>query len=141
MNKKQVENFFIGHEKTPAPLTEQLIKDGYRQKSGGYISYAKRNDIQSPTQYWHLITSWCARSSDETPFTRRIQCGELIFWMAEVSGAVDSATLKRLADEITANYLHNRRAGNRLIQSVCFDAIVRKVESADSGKSAAISKS
>lgn len=98
------------------------------QKSGGYIKYAKCCGVKNPTQYWHLISSWSERSRENEPFNKRIQCGELIFWMAEVSQAVDTDTLKMLKNTIVCDYLYIRRKGNRRIQEVCFDNIVKVVE-------------
>lgn len=98
------------------------------QKSGGYISYAKKVGNENPTQKWHLIESWSKRSKEDAPFNKTIQCGELIFWMAEVSNAVDKNELINLKNDILENYINDRSGGNRKIQSVCFDEIVKKVE-------------
>lgn len=127
MDKQQVQSFFVD-KNGPCPITDRLIAAGYRQKSGGYIKYARQCGIARPTQYWHLISSWCARTGDNARFTRRIQCGELIFWMAEVSKAVDYRELNQLADLITSEFLSNRRDGNRKIQEICFEKIVEVVE-------------
>ncbi len=51
--------------------------------------------------------------------------------MAEVSQAVDADTLAELKNTIVNDYLYNRRRGNRKIQEVCFDNIVRIVEQYD----------
>ena len=37
----EVKAFFQDKEQTPCPLTEQLVKAGYQQISGGYINSAK----------------------------------------------------------------------------------------------------
>ena len=128
MNNKQVRNFYIDKANIPCPLTEQLISAGYVQKSGGYIDYAKKCGIDAPTQYWHLIESWSNRQSEDVNFTKQIQCGELIFWMAEVSKAVPYDELVKLKDLILNEYLHQRGEGNRKIQEICFDSIVELVE-------------
>ena len=91
---------------------------------------AKRYGIKVPSQYWHLIYSWSAQSDDEAPFTKAIQCGELIFWMAESSGAVSKDKLNSLCDQILAGDVKNRRYWNRVIQRVCFDKIVETVTAA-----------
>lgn len=127
MVKEQVEQFFKNKD-FETPITDRLILAGYKQKQGGYIKYAKQCGIKHPSQYWHLIHSWCRRSKEQAKFNKRIQCGELIFWMAEVSNAVEPNILNQLADDIINNYLKNRREGNRYIQSICFDNIVRIVE-------------
>lgn len=127
MNKQQVEAFFKDKD-VPCPLTDRLITAGYRQKGGGYIAYAQQCGIDNPTQYWHLMTSWCARRPNDAPFGKQIQCGELLFWMAEVSGAVSREELTKLYEVIVRDYLNDRRSGNRKIQEVCFDRIAQLVE-------------
>lgn len=127
MSNKQVRDFFIGKEKTPCPKTDKLIAGGYRQKSGGYIAYAKEQHVADPSQYWHLISSWSDRRPDDAPFNKRIQCGELLFWMAEVSVAVSTKELTELCGRILKGYVNNRREGNRIIKDACFDAITDKV--------------
>lgn len=129
MNKKDIINFFECEEIENArcPLTNELVAGGYRQKSGGYIETAKKEGIENPTQYWHLIKCWAKKSKEDEKFNRRIQCGELIFWMAEVSEAVEKKKLEELKAEILGKYLNNRREGNRTIQEACFDQIVNKV--------------
>ena len=128
MNNRQVRKFYEGKDNIPCPLTEELVDAGSKQKSGGYIQYAKECNVNNPTQYWHLIESWCKRSPENAPFTRRIQCGELIFWMAEVSQAVEYEELVGLKDLIINKYLHRRAEGNRKIREVCFEKIVNLVE-------------
>lgn len=128
MNNKQVRNFFKTKENVPSPLTEQLMDAGFKQKKGGYIRYAKECNIDDPTQYWHLIESWSKRSPEDANFTKTIQCGELIFWMAEVSKAVEYDELKKLKELIVSEYLDKRSEGNRMIQKVCFERIVNLVE-------------
>lgn len=131
MNNKQVRKYFIDKDNVACPLTEELIRNGYVQKAKGYIQYARSCGVKDPTQYWHLIYSWSDRSQKDAPFNKRIQCGELIFWMAEVSQAVDTDTLEDLKTTIVNDYLFNRRKGNRKIKEVCFDNIVRLVERYD----------
>ena len=123
----QVRQFFIDKEDADHSITDRLIQGGYVQRDGGYISYAKDEKIKDPSQYWHLIYSWCDRSGDEASFNKRIQCGELIFWMAESSGAVSKDKLNELCDQILAGDVTDRRYWNREIQRVCFDKIVEKV--------------
>lgn len=129
MNKKDIINFFECEEikNAPCPLTNELVTGGYRQKSGGYIETAKKEGIENPTQYWHLIECWAKTSKEDEEFNRRIQCGELIFWMAEVSEAVETEKLEELKKDILGKYLNNRIKGNRTIQEACFDQIVNKV--------------
>ena len=132
----EVKAFFQDKEHKPCPLTEQLVKAGYQQVSGGYIDTAKWRGVKvnykenSPSQFWHLMT-YCDRRRADMPFTKSIVCGELIFWMAEVSGAVDPVDLKRLASQIIESAdlsrgsrpVYDRKKWNREIQKVCFDKI------------------
>ena len=128
MNNRRVRNFYEGKNNIPCPLTDQLVSAGFKQKSGGYIKYAKECNIENPTQYWHLIESWSKRSPEDATFTKRIQCGELIFWMAEVSQAVEHDELVKLKNLIINEYLDKRTEANRKIQEVCFERIVSLVE-------------
>lgn len=130
MNNLQVRRFYQNLEHIPCPLTERLISGGFRQKSGGYIEYARACGIGHPSQYWHLISSWSGRSAPDAPFTRQMQCGELIFWMAEVSCAVPEAELSALADSVLRGDTGRRGAANRRIQAVCFDRTAAVVQSA-----------
>ena len=130
MVNRQVRQFYIDKENAEHSITDRLISGGYVQPAGGYILNAKRYGIKVPSQYWHLIYSWSAQSDDEAPFTKAIQCGELIFWMAESSGAVSKDKLNSLCDQILAGDVKNRRYWNRVIQRVCFDKIVETVTAA-----------
>lgn len=132
----EVKVFFQDKEHAPCPLTEQLVKAGYQQVSGGYIDSAKWRGVRvnykenSPSQYWHLMT-YCDRRRADMPFTKSVVCGELIFWMAEVSDAVDPVDLKRLASQIIESAdlskgprpVYDRKKWNLEIQRVCFDKI------------------
>ena len=111
-------------------FTDTLWCLPYKQLAGGYISNAKRAGVKDPSQYWHLIYSWSAQSRDEAPFNKSIKCGELIFWMAESSGAVSKDRLNGLCDQILAGDVRDRRYWNDVIQSVCFDSIVETVTKA-----------
>ena len=147
MNTKQVRDYYETKKDFPCPLTEKLIKSGYQQLGDGYIARAKKNGLKidyreaEPNQWWHLIESYCDNTGDEVPFTKTIQCGELIFWMAEVANCVDKSKLEELVDAIIANgapknvrdetrpnVTYDRRKWNREIQNLCFENIVKVVE-------------
>ena len=140
MNIRQVEKFFKDKKDTPCPLTERLIKAGYQQTGGGYIDLAKKRGLTvdytkaKPTQYWHLIEEYCPSADKNKSFNKSIVCGELIFWMAEVSKAVPDDKLKELLGRIIADGggatppKYNRIKWNKEIQNLCFDAIVNVVE-------------
>jgi len=146
MNVKQVFDFYIKKKDYPCPITERLIKAGYQQEDG-YIRYAKEKGIEvcyknaMPTQWWHLIESYCKRTDYKNTFTKNITCGELIFWMAEVADCCEKDDLENLANHILASGIkvkrrnknkppvqYNRSKWNKEIQKVCFDNIVEKVE-------------
>ncbi len=141
MNIRQVEEFFNDKKNTPCPLTERLIKAGYQQTGGGYIALAKKRGLTvdytkaEPTQYWHLMEEYIPTVPEEKVFSKSIVCGELIFWMAEVSEAVPKNRLEELADRIIADRddsttppKYDRIKWNKEIQNVCFDEIVRIIE-------------
>ena len=141
MTIEQVINYFKGKEDTPCPMTERLVGAGYQQKDGGYIKRAKKEGMvvdytkNSPSQYWHLMTFAYSRPPQEK-FTRTIQCGELIFWMAEVSASVPTDALAIMVDTIAKNVIgydgvrpiYDRRIWNKEIQRLCFDAVKTTVE-------------
>ncbi len=135
MKIAQVNKYFIDKENVPCPLTERLVRAGYRQMSGGYINKAKALGIENPSQYWHL-TSYCNSVNKDKTFGKNVECGELIFWMAEVSGAVPEGELRELLERIIASKDdivpgYDRRKWNREIQRICFDRIVAEVEGND----------
>ncbi len=151
MTVGQVMQAYKDKKHSPCPITEKLIKAGYQQMRGGYIKTAKKNnevvDYKQalPTQYWHLFESYfkANKITENTLFTKRIVCGELIFWMAEVLDCVDKKELETLCDEIISNpipnktckrapnkdrHFYSRRKWNKAIQDLCFDKIVATVE-------------
>ena len=137
MTIQQVREFFLDKKLMPCPLTEELVFAGYQQVSGGYIDRAKKSGIKvnykdnAPSQYWHLM-SYCYSRDRSKPFNKRIVCGELIFWMAEASRAVDFVTLRQLANRIIGSAdntkgcrpTYDSKIWNREIHRVCFDMIV-----------------
>jgi metal-sulfur cluster biosynthetic enzyme len=134
MTIQQVKEFFIDKEHTPCPLTEKLVKAGYLQVSGGYIDRAKKEGVlvdykkNSPSQFWHLMT-YCDSRDGKKTFSKSIVCGELIFWMAEVSGAVDEFMLETLAARIIYSAdlskckttAFDRKYWNNQIRQTCFN--------------------
>ena len=135
MNIGQITKAYQYHKNTPCPLTDKLVKAGYQQISGGYIARAKAHGITVdytqalPSQWWHLM-SYCELRSSSHPFTRSVVCGEMIFWMAEVSNAVSKELLAELVDriiadrqEIAGKWKYDRVKWNREIQNVCFSGI------------------
>ena len=145
MNIHQVKEFFKDKKNTPCPLTERLIKAGYQQTGGGYIELAKKHGLTvdytkaEPTQYWHLMEEYIPSVPEDKTFSKSIVCGELIFWMAEVSEAVSVRELKELLDRIitdadagTTPPKHNRIKWNKEIQELCFDKITEAIENLNS---------
>ena len=149
MNTKQVRSYYENKNDFPCPLTEKLIKAGYQQTTGGYITRAKENGLKidyreaEPNQCWHLIASYCENTEPDVKFTRRIRCGELIFWMAEVANCVDKSIMEELVKAIIAsgksikvrsktkpNVKFDRVNWNREILNLCFDNITKTVEDA-----------
>ena len=150
MNVEQIRAFFEKKKDIPCPLTKELITSGYQQRKGGYIKYAKEYSKENPNerievdyskaqpnQWWHLIRSWCDRSDSKLNFTRRIRCGELYFWMAEVSGVFTTAELIGLKERALSIAKSNTNDGimplrtaksNPIIRDYCFDRIREAVE-------------
>lgn len=127
MTYKAVFEYFKDKRDTPCPLTEELISRGFQQPCSekGYRIVARVSDIVNPTQWWHLMQYCLAKYElhKEDESYRYTPCGELIFWMAEVSGVVDSLELKGLMDELTQPTVVPRKDGNAEIKAVCWDKI------------------
>lgn len=135
-----IKAYFEALGNKPCPITEKLIKAGYQQRYGGYIDRAKSEGVEVdyrknlPSQYWHLM-KYCDSREPEQVFSKQIVCGELIFWMAELSGANPKSELKELADRIIKEPIsfvgkrpiYDRIKWNREIQLVCFDKIMNKI--------------
>ena len=92
-----------------------------------------------PTQWWHLIECYCAQSDPHKPFPYSVKCGELYFWMAEVSGAFSQEELLKLKDQAMSACDRVTRKnpdlpslktakGNLIIRDYCFDRICEVVE-------------
>lgn len=91
MTVEQVRKFYEDKKDAKCTLTKELITSGYRQRSGGYIktyknAYGEYPDYRKgePSQWWHLIRSYCDSKEPNDKFHHSIRCGELLFWMAEV---------------------------------------------------------
>ena len=148
MNTAQVRSYYEKRENDDCPLTKKLIKAGYQQsKYEGYMNFAKKQGVEvdyrrgEPNQWWHLIKSYCDRSKPETTFSKSIKCGELIFWMAEVSKCADSCKMEKLVDEIIASgttktvriktiptAMYDREKWNETIYDLCYESINQVVE-------------
>ena len=92
-----------------------------------------------PTQWWHLIECYCAQSDPLKPFPYSVKCGELYFWMAEVSGAFSQEELLKLKDQAMSACDRVTRKnsslpplrtgkGNLIIRKHCFNKICEVVE-------------
>ena len=149
MNIKQVREYFENKRNVACPFTERLIQAGYQQTSGGYIKKAHLENQEvdyrkaEPNQWWHLIRSYCDNVVDDKKFTKQIQCGELLFWMAEVSGCASKKELEEMLERIQKsgkpfhskhpnkpNVRYDRKYWNKEIQNQWFDKIVKIVEAA-----------
>ena len=132
----KIKQFFLLKESHPSPLTEKLVKAGYQQVSGGYIDRLRKEGLpvdyrrNTPSQYWHLM-SYCKEQDSFKTFPKSVVCGELLFWMVEVSDSVSKTELELLLEEITSNVLYtkknrpyyDRKKWNNAIHKLCFDSI------------------
>lgn len=143
MHLPEVASYFGDKENADCPLTNELIQSGYKQERSGYVKYFRDKgwaDEKIYHQYNHLIYSWVEQSkSDGKPnatFGKTIVCGELLFWMAEVSHAVDEQELRELKNRVLAEF-HAKKATrkelNKEIQRVCFARTVYTVLSDTKG--------
>lgn len=146
MNIKQILEFYYDKKDTPCPETEDLIRSGYQQERGGYIAKAKELGVEvdykkaMPTQWWHLIELYCANEKPDKIFPYSIKCGELYFWMAEVSGVLtrdELIELKKQAIGACKTLKRRNRSlpplctskGNLIIRKRCYNEIKKFIES------------
>lgn len=142
-----VKKYFKKKKDEPCPITEKLVKGGYQQAKGtGYMKVAEERGEEInykkalPSQYWHLIESYCIPKINKDPnaYWGRVTCGELLVWMAEVSNSVDKKQLESLVDEILESkkppkkssktpFEFNRRKWNREIEKMCVKKIKEEV--------------
>ncbi len=120
-------NYFEPLMEAPCPKTDALIMGGFQQASGGYIKYARRcgmvvdYKLALPKQGWHFIRSYLDRTEPEKARIKSVVCGELIYWLAEVSNALTDEELDDLAIEVRSL---ERKKANSLIKERCFSRIV-----------------
>jgi len=130
MTYEQVIEFFCDKGDTPCEITDFLIQNGFQQKKDtGYLHIAKVSEIDNPSQWWHIM-SYCLlkiKKHKENDNYRFTPCGELLFWMAEVSEAVTKCELKKLAKEIINNKDISRDKANKKIKALCWKKIKDKV--------------
>ncbi len=131
MTFAQVKKHFEDKSDVECNVTDELVTGGYRQKKGGYIKIARERGVINPSQWWHLM-NYCQmkeENHEENKSYRYTPCGELVFWMAEVSGAVTESELKTLKDRILCSEeVGNRRKWNKEIKGLCWEEICRKIE-------------
>ena len=131
MTYAQVRKFFENKRDEECNITNELIAKGYRQKNGGYIKIAQDSGLENPSQWWHLM-SYCLSKEElhvENSNYRYTPCGELLFWMAEVSGAVEKCELEYLKRQIlSSDDIGNRAKWNAEIKTLCWERLCKKVE-------------
>lgn len=131
MTYAQVISFFQDKRDAPCEVTDKLINSGFQQEKGtGYLKIAEVSEIEKPTQWWHLI-NFCLGKYEkhkENDTYRYTPCGELLFWMAEVSKAVNKCELEKLANEIINDKAMSRRLANKKITELCWEKINETVE-------------
>lgn len=133
MTYAQVRKFFENKRDVECNITKELIENGYRQKVGGYIKIAQDSGLNNPSQWWHLM-NYCLSKEElhiENSNYRYTPCGELLFWMAEVSGVVEKTELEHLKRQIlSSGEIGNRTKWNAEIKKLCWERLCKKVEEA-----------
>ena len=134
---QNVYDFFKNKNSTKAPLTIELMQNNFIQEKGD--GYRIDQPEKIPSQYTHLM-NYCKRKlqEDAVYFDRRVKCGELIFWIAEVSEAFSKDELLDLQQDILKKYkketysngkiVYDRKGANRLIRDTCYDRIKEVIE-------------
>jgi len=131
MTYAQVYNFYKDKRDADCKYTNELIKSGFLQnKYRGYMKVAKASDFSlPPSQWWHLM-QYCLGKYEHHEELKNWQytpCGELVFWMAEVSGDFDEDELETLKNTII-NSQKTRREKNSIIHHACWNKIEKVVE-------------
>ena len=130
MTYGQVIKFFCDKRNTSCEITNFLIQNGFQQnKDTGYLHIAKVSEIDNPSQWWHIM-NYCLSKLEqhkENDIYRYTPCGELVFWMAEVSEAVTKCELDKLAKEIINNKDMGRNKANEKIKALCWEKIKETV--------------
>lgn len=128
MTYAQVFKYFWDKRDVSCSITEALTEGGYKQLSNtGYLKDASVEEIDNPSQWWHLM-HYCLKKYElhiENEEYKYTPCGELVFWMAEVSGAVDAKELELLKDELIKPNVMDRIQGNKKIKEVCWKEILK----------------
>lgn len=130
MTYKQVFNFYKDKRDADCSHTQDLIRNGFCQKDNGYIEVAKASGFSDiPSQWWHLMQYILGKLEQhnelkEYPYT---PCGELKFWMAEVSGVFSEEELDELKNMII-NSEKSRSVKNSLIHKYTWSRIKTAVE-------------
>ncbi len=126
-------NYFEPLINQPCPKTDALIMSGFQQPSGGYIDYAKQSGIvvdykkALPNQGWHFIKSYLDRTDPEEARIENVSCGEMWYWLGEVSKALSDEELDTLSQDIRGL---GRRRANSMIKARCFKKILEIVMNA-----------
>lgn len=125
MTYAEVFEFFKNKRDAECNNTNELISNGFHQSynTDGYLKISKACNLKTfPSQWWHLM-NYCLlyyeKKHEHYKFNENVSCGELIFWMAEVSNALSKDDLKALKEEIIGKHLTDRAAGNKLIKDTC----------------------
>lgn len=126
-------NYFNTRFDKDCPYTEALIKSGFQQsRRSGYTKDALAQgipvdfSIASPSQGWHF-KNYLENVDPTKARILSISCGELIYWWAEISHALNPAELKDLAEKIKPL---GRRKANGLIRQTCLPKVLEIVEAA-----------
>lgn len=131
MTYAQVYNFYKGKRDVECNRTKELIENGFCQKGKGYIDVAKASDFtRLPSQWWHLMQYLLVKYEHHEEFNKYpyTPCGELKFWMAEVSGAFTDNELDELKNTIINSKNLNRTKKNSIIHSACWSKIKTVVD-------------
>lgn len=133
MTYAQVFNFYKdkrGADK--CKLTNELIK---YLRYGDYIQVAIVSGVTTPpSQWWHLmqyVLKYYESGKENNTFNANVACGELIFWMAEVSGAFEEKELIRLKESVISTSNQTVGDKNKMIKEYCWERIKNEVESSD----------
>lgn len=143
MTIKELANFYKSKNEH-YEVSDVFVKAGYQQKSGGYISKAKKIGLEvdykkaEPNQKWHLLESYIPEKQESNLYNHLIICPELLLWMAEAA-EIDTNIIreaeKKARKIIDAGRQENKeglarnKAGLTIREIITWGMIENKIES------------
>lgn len=129
--------YFFVDKKTYYSESKCFVIDGYGQKAGGYIKYAKEKKVEinkekaEPNQKWHLLESYYAKPNGEKSARRcysYLLCPELLLWIAEAAGFDIKEVAKEARQIIDSGEKWARnKAGRQIRKKITWEMLEERI--------------